>query len=266
MARSDGTPTNALFGFIRTMNQVRKHLQPTHWAAAFDGGLPASRVARVPEYKAQRPHMPDEMRVQLALINDYLAAANIPMLLRDGVEADDVIATLVARHAGAVDRVVVISSDKDLFQLVTEDVRIARSGTGEDAMGPDDVAAKTGVRPEQIVAWLALVGDAADNIAGVPGVGGKTAARLLNAYGSIDGIWEHLDDLGGSKIAANLAGAREIVARNLAVVSLDTEQANLPALSELVARPEPVAPLLAFYEAMEFRSLAQSLRAPELAL
>jgi len=266
MSRSDGTPTNALYGFVRTLNQVRAHLRPTHWAVAFDGGLPAERTESIPEYKAQRPHMPDDMRVQLPLIADYLAAAGIPSILRDGVEADDVIASLVARYAGMVERIVVLSSDKDLFQLVTDTVTIAKSGTGADAMGPDEVIAKTGVRPDQIAAWLALVGDSADNIGGVPGIGGKTAARLLATYGTIDGIWAHLDELGAGKVAASLGAARDLVARNLGVVRLNTALPDLPELAALVAKAERPACMLPFYEAMEFQSLAAALRSPELPL
>ncbi len=266
LSRSDGVPTNALFGFIRALNQVRARMTPTHWVVVFDGGLPSERTVRLPEYKAQRPHMPDDMRVQLPYINRYLEAAGVPSLLRDACEADDLIASLVARHAADVDGVVILSSDKDMYQLVSDKVRVTRSGTGEDAMGPAEVEAKTGVRPEQVVEWLALVGDAADNIGGVPGVGGKTASRLLKAYGTIDGLWAHLGELGEGRVATSLAASRAIVERNLSVVRLTSDLADLPTLTELAVQPEPTSRVVAFYEEMEFHALARAARSPELSL
>lgn len=263
--RSDGTPTNALYGFVRTVSQIRRLLAPTHMLVAFDGGTPAHRLRLVPGYKAQRPPMPDDMRVQLPLIRDFLHAAGLVQCRLDACEADDIIATAVECSRDAVDAQVIVSGDKDLFQLVTAAVQISRSGSDQDLMGPGAVRAKTGVSPEQVPAWLALTGDHADNIPGVPGVGPKTAARLLREHGSLEALWSALSGPpAGGRLAGLLLDHRERVQQNLEAVRLIRDLAGVPALADLqLADAGPVAPLLEFYDAMEFHQLAGQLREPQ---
>ncbi len=261
MTTQSGVPVHAVFGLIRLLQQFRSQFMPTHIAVAFDGGLPANRLSLVPEYKAQRKPMPDDLRAQLPIMQEYLTAAAIPCFCQDAVEADDVIATLAARASG---RVLIGTSDKDLFQLVSERVSIIPLSGQAVCLDPAGVKVKTGVGPEQIPDWLALTGDTADNIGGVPGVGPKTAAALLQQFGSLEEIYLHLDQVTRENLRQALAQHREVVQRNRQMVLLDTEIDGLPDFDALACTREPVSTLQAFYEKYEFRAFAQKLRAPEL--
>ncbi len=264
MKRSDGRPTNALYGFIRMVEQLVKHWQPTHLVVAFDGGVPAERLELVPDYKANRAPMPDELRLQLDSINEYLSVASIESIRLDACEADDIMATLADRAQSSETQVLLATHDKDLFQLVNANICIVPVAGTPIPMGPDEVVAKTGVLPAQIVDWLALIGDSADNIKGVPGVGPKTATRLLTEYGSADSILDHIEDIKGDKLKQSLGDSRDIVARNQKMVILDRAVAGVPEWSRFGIAHAAAGPLLAFYEAFEFRALAQALREPEL--
>ena len=264
LKRSDGKPTNAIFGFIRMMDQLVKSWRPTHLVVVFDGGVPLERLELVPDYKANRASMPEDLRSQLEGINTYLAAASIPSVCLDACEADDVMATLASRAVEAKALVLLATHDKDLFQLVDARTRIVPVAGHAEAMGPAEIAAKTGVNPEQIVDWLALIGDSADNIKGVPGVGPKTATKLLSAYGNVKGVWDHLDEVAGEKLKQSLAASRELVVRNQRMVKLDTAVEGTPDWSRFGVRPAAVGQLLAFYEKFEFSAFAQALREPEL--
>jgi len=184
----DGRPTNALFGFARALESERAKWNPTHWAVVFDGGRPAERLALLDSYKAQRKPMPDDLLQQLKLIDRYLELAGVPYILIPGKEADDLIAALARRAERRGWDVVVVSSDKDLLQLPSERIRLARPGKHGEVIDAVKVKELTGVEPEQIPLWLALIGDAVDNIPGVPGVGPKKAADLVNRYGSLSGV------------------------------------------------------------------------------
>ena len=248
LSTSSGRPTNAVYGFIRMLRQMRNAWKPTHAIVMFDGGLPEKRMALLASYKAQRPSMPDALRSQLPGAVEYLEKAGVPWRRDEGQEADDLIA----------------SSDKDLFQLVGGTVRMVSVAGDPAAMGSAEVVAKTGMPPEKIVEWLALVGDSADNIPGVPGIGPKTAAKLLTEYGSLENLWHRLDSVHGERIRAALAEHRLIVERNLEMVRLRTDLAAGAKWEDLALRPSDDKALIAFYDAMEFGSLARELREPGL--
>jgi DNA polymerase-1 len=264
MKRSDGHPSNALYGFIRMMDQLVKIWKPTHLVVAFDGGVPAERLELVPEYKANRSPMPDELRMQLDSINDYLAVAAIASVRLPACEADDIMATFADRAQSSETQVLLATHDKDLFQLVNANTRIVPIAGTPTPMGPDEVLAKTGVLPDQIVDWLALIGDSADNIKGVVGVGPKTASKLLLEYGSADEVLEHVGDISGDKLKQSLMASRELVTRNQRMVVLDRAVEGVPDWSHFGVAQAAAGPLLAFYETFEFRALAQALREPEL--
>lgn len=215
-----GQPTNAIYGFVKMLEKMRLSVQPTHLMVVWDGGLSAERLAVLPDYKAQRPEMPADLRPQLDEIVNFLAATGIASYRADGVEADDYIATL-ARTAAEVWNVVIASSDKDFMQLVSARIGLLnpndKSGT---IWGREQVFAKTGVEPEQVADWLALMGDAVDNISGVPGVGPKTAAELLKQFGSIENLLARLDEVKSEKLRQALGAATEIVRRNQQLVRL----------------------------------------------
>ena len=178
-------------------------------------------MAALPGYKAQRPEMPDDLRPQFDEIGKYLAAAGLAEFCGDGVEADDYIACLARRAAAADWRVVIASADKDFMQLVSDRIGLLNPNDKTGAVWTrEQVRAKAGVEPEQVADWLALMGDAVDNIPGVAGVGPKTAAELLNQFGSVDILLARLDEVKSERLRAALRAAADAVRRNQALVRL----------------------------------------------
>jgi 5'-3' exonuclease len=245
-----GRPTNAIYGFIKMLSKVRAGVQPTHVIVVWDGGLSPERMAALPDYKAHRPEMPAELESQIEAITEYLNAEGIASFCRAGVEADDYVACLT-RHAAAADmEVVIASSDKDFMQLVASGVSLLNPGDKTETLwSAEQVRNKTGVVPEQIVDWLSLIGDSVDNIPGVPGVGPKTAADLLNRFGSLDELYEQLAEVKSDKLRASLQAAEKIARRNRGLIRLKSDLAcefsphglaerapDLPRLRELFAR------------------------------
>jgi DNA polymerase-1 len=218
----DGAPTNAIFGFIKMLEKMRTTLVPSHLAVVWDGGLAAERMAEHPEYKAQRPAMPAGLEQQVEEIVHYLSAARIVSLCQDGIEADDWIAAIARRSTAAGQRVIIASSDKDFMQLVGEHVGLLNpNDKSERIWSGEDVRARTGVGPEQIVDWLSLVGDSVDNIPGVPGVGPKTATDLLRQFGSVDAIYARLTEVKSERVRAALASTESAVRRNQRLIRLN---------------------------------------------
>ncbi len=251
-----GQPTNALFGFIRMLRQLESRWRPDRLVVAFDGGSPAHRLEKCPAYKAQRAPMPDDLRSQLGLINEFLEAAGIPMILLKGQEADDVMATLAARAAAAGAVVRLATSDKDLMQLVDERVRIVPPTKTDEELDSAGVVAKTGVRPDQIVDWLALIGDSADNIPGVHGIGPKTATKLIAQFGTLTACFEQADQIESAGLREKLASGRAIAETNVELMTLDRDVPGVPAWDRIPApSPEP-AKLQAFFEKYELHRLA----------
>jgi DNA polymerase-1 len=196
-------------------------LVPSHLMVVWDGGLSAERMVALPDYKAQRPEMPEDLRPQLDEIVSYLVAAGVPSFCGDGIEADDYIACLARRAADAGWHVVIASADKDFMQLVSSRIGLLNPNDKTGAIwAHEQVRAKAGVEPEQVADWLALMGDAVDNIPGVPGVGPKTAAGLLKQFGSVAALYARLAEVKSEKLRAALLGSAEAVRRNLKLVQL----------------------------------------------
>ena len=216
-----GRATNAIYGFAKMLEKMRQVVAAQHLIVVWDGGLSAARMAALPEYKAHRPEMPDDLRLQLDEIGEYLAATGVPAFCGDGIEADDYIACLARQAAAAGWNVVIASSDKDFMQLVSDRVGLLNPNdkTGK-IWGREEVSAKAGVKPEQVAEWLALMGDAVDNIPGVSGVGPKTAAVLLQQFGSVDVMFNRLAEVKSEKLRAGLQNAKGTVQRNLELVRL----------------------------------------------
>lgn len=259
LATSTGKPTNAVFGFIRMLGQINRVWHPTHELVVFDGGIPEERRRLLGSYKAQRPPMPDQLRAQLSDIREYLDAAMIKSVRIEGKEADDVLASVAASAEISGFETLVASSDKDLMQIAGGGVTLIVPGKVGDKIGPDEIYQKTGVRPGQIVEWLALMGDSADNIPGVPGIGAKTAARLLNEWGSLQEIFNHLGQLKSEKMRSLLESCRQDVFRNIQIITLD-KAIKLPCLvEEMKVKPTDTERLRSFFDRMEFHSLAATL-------
>lgn len=259
----DGYPTNALFGFIRILRQLKQQWSPTHWVVVFDGGLPARRTELLPAYKAQRPHMPPDLRRQLEPVNDYLVRAGIAAVRLEGQEADDVLAT-VAAHAGADCEVLLATSDKDALQLVGGAVAVVPPVQTGQRMGRQEVFDKCGVYPEQVAAWLALTGDSVDNIPGIPGLGPKTAAKLLAEFGTLENIGARLEEVKPDRIREALRANRDVLLRNAEMVRLDRDLPVAIDWDGWRVKPEQPERLLAFFERWGFKSMARDLREPQL--
>ncbi len=232
-----GQPTNAIYGFIKMLDKMRQSLAVTHLMVVWDGGLSDKRLAALPGYKAQRPDMPDALRGQLDELGEYLGAAGLPAYCAEGIEADDYIGCLARKAAGTGWNVVIASSDKDFMQLVTDRVGLLNpNDKSGEIWGREQVVAKAGVAPESVAEWLALMGDAVDNIPGVPGVGPKTAAALLQQFGSVAQLFSRLGDVKSEKLRAALQGAMADVQRNLDLVRLhDVECEFVP--EKLAVKP-----------------------------
>ncbi|MFC1462679.1 5'-3' exonuclease H3TH domain-containing protein [Verrucomicrobiota bacterium] len=260
LSTKSGRPTNAVYGFIRMLRQVANVWDATHWVVVFDGGLPEERLELYKDYKAQRAPMPDPLRDQIGDAEEYLDRAGICMLRIEGQEADDVMASLAAWAEPEAERVLIATSDKDMYQVVNEKIHVVPGSGKKPAMGPGEVRGKTGVLPGQIVEWLALTGDAVDNIPGVPGVGAKTAAKLLNEYGGLDGIWENLAGIGREKLRRALGENRDTVSRNVEMVTLNRDLECGVDWDALQLRKPDAGRLLPFFEELEFEKMAGELR------
>jgi DNA polymerase-1 len=255
-----GAPTNAIYGFIKMLHKMRARLKPTHIAVAWDGGLATERMALLPDYKAQRPDMPVELKPQLDELMAYLQAARIASICEAGVEADDRIATLAKLGISKQMSVIIASSDKDFMQLVSGQVGLFNpSDKSETVWSFDQVRAKTGVEPGQIVDWLSLIGDAVDNIPGVRGVGPKTATDLLEQFGSIAAIYENPGAIKSERLRSGLMAAKDTVHRNQDLIRLRDDLPGPRDMTEFAVRPPDDVGLHALYSKWGFNSLRQEL-------
>ncbi|MDX1649433.1 MAG: 5'-3' exonuclease H3TH domain-containing protein [Myxococcota bacterium] len=211
MEAPDGTPTNAAYGFAGTLIKLLSERAPGHAACCFDFALTSFRNELFPDYKASRgTEPPPDLEPQFALCKEVASALGLPVFEREGYEADDVIATLCARIRAGGGRAVVVSGDKDLAQLVTGDDGVVLLDLArERTLDAEAVRARFGVEPARIPDWLALVGDASDDLPGVPGFGPKRAAAALAAFGALEAIPEEPDawKQAGLRSAARLAAA-----------------------------------------------------------
>ena len=209
MTSLDGTPTNAVFGFMQMLCKFIEQTAPDAVVCAFDVGKPEQRIADLPEYKANRPHMDEELRVQFPVIEELLESMDIPVVKVPGWEGDDILGTVAKRDEKLGYRTFLVTGDKDACQLVsdlTSVVQTKRGITDVIILDPDGVMDKYGVTPEQFPDYLGLMGDTSDNIPGIPGIGPKTATTILQKYGNIEGAYEQIDEFKGKqkeKLEAN---------------------------------------------------------------
>ena len=261
LSAPDGTPTNAIFGFIKALGRMRGLLQPDFVAVIWDGGLARERVAALPGYKSQRPPMPIDLRSQFDGLNAYLAAVGVAWFREEGVEADDWIAVMAQRAVAQGVDVVIASSDKDFMQLVSPQIGLLNpNDKSETIWHEEQVHAKAGVAPEQIVDWLSLVGDAVDNIPGVPGVGRKTASGWLKQFGSVETIYARLAEVKPERLRGALRAAEDHVRRNQGLIRLrDDLPLDVPVEKLRVGSGDP-ALLGELYQRWGFRTLLERLQ------
>ena len=235
-----GQPVNAVYGFWRILLRTLRDYPSAYVAVVFDAGGDTFRHKLYPEYKANRMPMPDELATQLPLIERFLAALGIPTLSVPGVEADDVLASISLRAAKRDLTCLIVTSDKDMAQVVSDRIWLLRPGgrgvdTEQQLLDPAGVEAKYGVPPEQIVDLLSLVGDTSDNVPGVPGVGGKTATRLLQQFGSLEAALDSANKVKNRRVASGLENHRESaeLARRLIRLRSDVQLDEIPASCRL---------------------------------
>jgi DNA polymerase-1 len=220
----DGLPVKAVYGFLLSLRKILFEEKPSHLAAAMDSPATTFRKTIYPQYKATRKPMPDDLVPQIDIIKDFLRASAVPMIEKPGFEADDVIGALARRAEDAGFDVFLVSRDKDLKQLLSGRVKMYNSKDGA-LYGTEDLRSELGLAPSQMVDYLALHGDAVDNIPGVPGVGEKTAGELLKTFSTLDGVYERIGEIGKKKLAENLANSREeaFLSRKLATIRTDLD-------------------------------------------
>ena len=255
-----GQPTNAIYGFIKMVAKLMGSVSPTHWIVVWDGGLSAKRLAALPGYKAQRPEMPEPLRLQLDEIMEYLHAARIASYCRDGIEADDAIACIARRAENGGLTAIIASSDKDFMQLVSPRVGLLNPHDKTDVIwAAEQVRAKTGVEPGQIVDWLSLIGDTVDNIPGVPGVGPKTATDLLKQFRSIEELFGRLDEVKSARVRSALLAAKEAVLRNRELIRLHEVSCEFSP-EEIAVKSPDTARLARLYERLGFKTLLAAVK------
>ncbi len=221
MTSPEGLPTNALFGFTRDLLYLRTDKRPDYLLCAFDEDGPTFRSEIYPEYKAQRKPMPIDLPLQIGEIRRLLEAMRVPLLSCSGYEADDVIATVAKSAAEQHVNVFICSSDKDCRQLITDRVKMFNLRKRQ-VFDADSLRDDWGIRPNQVVDLQTLVGDSVDNVPGVPGIGIKTAAQLLEQYETLDGVLAHVDEIKGKK-QENLRAFGEKVQLSRELVRLKTD-------------------------------------------
>jgi DNA polymerase-1 len=258
----DGSPVNAILGFTKMLRKLLTDHHPTHAAVVFDLGPPRQRLAQLPTYKAQRPPTPPELECQLPGIRDILTAMHIQIVEIEGVEADDIIATLATRAASAGHLALIASSDKDFLQLVSPRIRLLRPDpktTTTTPIDPATVEARYGVRPDQIVDFLSLLGDASDNIPGAPGIGEKTAAELLRRFGTLDNLIAHAAELQKPTLRNAILGCADQLRANRQLIRLHTDLALPIEFESLKLQPPDNTALAAQFKKFGFKSLLAEL-------
>ncbi|MBR3566379.1 MAG: DNA polymerase I [Paludibacteraceae bacterium] len=257
--------TSAVFGFCNTLDDLIKRINPTHIAVAFDSKGNTFRHDIFPEYKAQRAAAPEDIHNAVPIIKDILKARNITIIAKEGYEADDIIGTLARQLSKQVDEVYMATPDKDYGQLIDTNVFMyrPRHNGGYEKLGVQEVCAKYEIQsPKQMIDYLGLMGDASDNIPGCPGVGPKTAVKLLQQFGSIDDMLQRTSELKGSqkeKIESNA----EMIRLSKYLVTINTEVPIDIHLQQLAIIEPNITDLATIYKELEFNSLLRGLKLNE---
>jgi DNA polymerase-1 len=266
LTTTQGVPINAAYGFTMMLTKIIADEKPTHVIAAFDKGRPRARIALYPQYKAQRQETPDDLRPQFALVRQILACFDIPILEIDGEEADDVIATLAKQAEAAQQRVEVVTGDLDLLQIVDERTTVLTTRRGITDLGRYDIAAvreRFDLDPVQLPDYRGLKGDPSDNLPGIPGVGEKTAIKLIKSAGSLDALLANPTLAGTPKLEKLVRdfGEQARVCRDVSTIGRDLDVS----VDWEAARYTPPSSdaLYKLYKELEFKTLLNKLTPPE---
>jgi DNA polymerase-1 len=241
LSNSKNQPTNAVFAMAKFFLKMYLEEQAAYGAVVFDVGKPAFRLALAPEYKANRPAMPEDLRAQVPHIKSLAEAFGWPLVSKEGYEADDLIAAIAKDFDDCLVRIV--SADKDLAQIISNRVKMLipdPKNSGLEVRGPEEVVTRFDVAPEQVVDYLSLIGDSSDNIPGVAGVGPKTAAALIKKFGSIKAILADISAVENEKLREKIRNSAEILLKNIELITLKTDIPEKPWDSlETISRKTP---------------------------
>jgi DNA polymerase-1 len=261
LSNSKGLATNAVYGFVNMLLKVAREQQPDHLAVVFDARGPTFRKELYPEYKANRTHMPDDLVPQVPIIKDVVRAFNMPAIEKEGFEADDIIATLAKKFAAEGLEVTVVTGDKDLMQIVSDRIRLLDT-MKDKVSGLEEVAERFGGPPEKVIEVQALAGDSSDNIPGVPGIGEKTAVKLIQEFGSVENLLANLDQVKG-KIQEKLREHADLALLSKKLVTL-VDDMELDVDYDNFALGEPNRPALTvLFKELEFHKLIQEFSSDE---
>jgi len=263
LSTASGTPTHAVLGFTNILLKLLRDEEPDAVGIAFDGPGPTTRHREFPDYKANRPAMPDALVAQIPLVHRVVDAMRIPRLMIPGEEADDILGTLAVRAARQAYEVRLVTSDKDLLQLIGERV-VVRDPLTPRTTGPAELDGRFGVAPSVVPDLLALMGDASDNIPGVPGIGEKTARDLLRHFGSLEAVLARVAEVARPKLRDALAAHAEQarLSKRLATIRTDLD---LPwDVKDLLRHPPDAAALVAIFRELQFTRLVQQFEQPNL--
>ncbi|RKQ67986.1 DNA polymerase I [Oceanibaculum indicum] len=262
MNRGDGTPVNAVFGFSVMLMKLVEEIDAQHLAVIFDSARETFRNEIYPAYKAQRPEPPEDLRPQFAIIRDAVRAFNVPSIEMPGFEADDLIATYAKEARAKGMDVVIVSSDKDLMQLVRDGVTML-DPIKNRPIGPDEVMEKFGVTPDKVVDVQSLAGDSVDNVPGVPGIGVKTAAQLITDYGDLESLLARATEIKQPKRRESLIEFAEQARISRELVKLRDDVPLEVGVDQLEVKDPEHATLLSFFEENNFKRLVARLQALE---
>jgi 5'-3' exonuclease len=263
LSNSAGLPTHAVLGFTNMLLKLLREEEPQALAVAFDGPGPTARHREFPAYKANRPAMPDTLVAQIPFIHRVVDGMRVPRLMVPGEEADDVLGTIAVRAAAQAYAVRIVTSDKDLLQLVGDRI-VVRDPLLAKTSGPVEVEDRYGIVPRQVPDLLALMGDSSDNIPGVPGVGEKTARDLLLRFGSLEAALARTAEVTRPKLRESLAAhaGQARLSKRLATIRTDLD---VPwSVADLTRKTPDTAALLAVFRELEFTRLVQQFSQPTL--
>ncbi|MBN2707565.1 MAG: DNA polymerase I [Calditrichaceae bacterium] len=263
LINSKGEDTSVTFGFLSSLIHLIEEQNPTHLAIIFDTKEPTFRHKIYPAYKATREKMPEEMAAQYPRLIDSLKRLNFMLIDKEGFEADDIIGTLATSYASSENQIYIVSGDKDMAQLVNENIFLFNPGKSNqppEILDAEGVREKMGVKPEQIIDWLVMIGDSSDNIPGIPKIGKITAIKLLGKYGSLSSVYEHLNEIDQKVIKENLITYREQTktAEKLAAIRLDVPVEQK--LDDLCFRLWDIDEAERVMQELEFRRLSDRMR------
>ena len=255
MNAKDGRPTNAVYGFAKSMEKIFKDFDPECIVAVFDAGSKTFRNDIYPEYKANRSECPEDLKPQFDIVKDYLKLRGIPLVIAPGFEADDLIGTLAKRAEAEGMETIICTGDKDMMQLVNDKTVMCQTHKENMIVDTEKVIELTGIRPDQMIDYLAIMGDASDNVPGLPGIGAKGAAKLLNEYETLENIFENKDKMKGKRVIEATQNHQEQGELSKVLVTIKCDVEIEQTFEELLMKPADFDGLEQFYDDLNTNSL-----------